>query len=171
MFAIHYFFLSEKTLNGFLNNVSSNLKKDGVFICTFMDGESVERLLASSENGIAEGRKQLDDTNVLIWAIIKRFETDDNYNKKVDVFIENTQRLIPEYLVNFNFLLTKAKEYGLELEDSELFSNTFNKLKEKIPDDIEKQTSLDKTLLDLDKEEIQKKFSFLNRWAVFKKIN
>jgi len=59
----------------------------------------------------------------------------------------------------------------LELEDSELFSTTFNKLKEKIPDEIEKQTSSDKTLLELDKEEIQKKFSFLNRWAVFKKIN
>jgi len=171
MFAIHYFFLSEKTLNGFLNNVSSNLKKDGIFICTFMDGESVERLLTASENGIAEGRKMLDDNNVLIWAIIKRFESDNNYNKKVDVFIENTQRLIPEYLVNFNFLITKAKEYGLELEDSELFSTTFNKLKEKIPDEIEKQTSSDKTLLELDKEEIQKKFSFLNRWAVFKKIN
>ena len=171
MFAIHYFFKSEETLDGFLNNVSSNLKKDGIFICTFMDGESVERALASSENGLIEGRNLLDNTNILIWAIIKRFTTEDNYNKKVDVFIENTQRLIPEYLVNFNFLLTKAKEYGLELEDSELFSTTFKNLKDKIPEEIEKQTSADKTLLDLDKEEVQKKFSFLNRWAVFKKID
>lgn len=171
MFAIHYFFKSEETLHGFLNNVASNLKKDGIFICTFMDGESVERLITNSENGIAEGRNMLDDTNVLIWAIIKRFTNEENYNKKVDIFIENTQRLIPEYLVNFDFLIKKANEYGLELEDSELFSTTFNKLKEKIPTDIEKQTPNDKTLLDLDKEEVQKKFSFLNRWAVFKKID
>jgi len=171
MFAIHYFFKSEETLNGFLNNVASNLKKDGMFICTFMDGESVERVITNSENGIVEGRNMLDDTNVLIWAIIKRFTNEENYNKKVDIFIENTQRLIPEYLVNFDFLITKAKEYGLELEDSELFSTTFNKLKEKIPTEMDKQTSNDKTLLDLDKEEVQKKFSFLNRWAIFKKID
>jgi len=171
MFAIHYFFKDEDTLHGFLNNVASNLKKDGIFICTFMDGESVERVIANSENGMAEGRNMLDNTNVLIWAIIKRFTNEVNYNKKVDIFIENTQRLIPEYLVNFDFLIKKAKEYGLELEDSELFSTTFNKLKEKIPTEMEKQTPNDKTLLDLDKEEVQKKFSFLNRWAVFKKID
>jgi 2-polyprenyl-3-methyl-5-hydroxy-6-metoxy-1,4-benzoquinol methylase len=171
MFAIHYFFKDEDTLHGFLNNVASNLKKDGIFICTFMDGESVERVIANSENGMAEGRNMLDNTNVLIWAIIKRFTNEVNYNKKVDIFIENTQRLIPEYLVNFDFLIKKAKEYGLEMEDSELFSTTFNKLKEKIPTEMEKQTPNDKTLLDLDKEEVQKKFSFLNRWAVFKKID
>ena len=170
MFAIHYFFNSQETLEGFLNNVSSNLKKNGVFICTFMDGESVISNLNKSDNGIIEGRKVLDGNSYPLWAIIKRFTDEDDYNKKVDIFIENTQRLIPEYLVNFSFLCNKAKEFGLEISESELYSTSFNKLKEAIPEEEEEQSSLDKILLELDKDEIQKKFSFLNRWAIFKKI-
>jgi 2-polyprenyl-3-methyl-5-hydroxy-6-metoxy-1,4-benzoquinol methylase len=168
MFAIHYFFESEEKLNGFLSNVGNNLKTGGTFIATFMDGNSVERALG--EEGIVEGRKILNNTNVLIWAIIKRFTKEMNYNKKVDVFIENTQRLIPEYLVNFDFLVEKAKEFGLVLEATELYSETFQKLKDKISPLEEKQTELDKSLLELDKQDVQKKFSFLNRWVIFKKI-
>ena len=170
LFAIHYFFESEVKLEGFLNNVASNLKKNGIFICTFMDGDSVESALKN--DGIIEGRKNLDNTSVLIWAIIKRFiNDDDNYNKRIDVFIENTQKLIPEYLVNFNFLIKKAAEFGLELEETELYSETFKKFRDNINDDETKQSSLDKSLLELDKEDIQKKFSFLNRWVIFKKID
>jgi len=168
MFAIHYFFESEEKLNGFLSNVGTNLKTGGTFIATFMDGNSVERALG--DDGIVEGRKILNNTNVLIWAIIKRFTKEVNYNKKVDVFIENTQRLIPEYLVNFDFLVEKAKEFGLVLEATELYSETFQKLKDKISPLEEKQTELDKSLLELDKQDVQKKFSFLNRWVIFKKI-
>ena len=156
LFAIHYFFESEVKLEGFLNNVASNLKKNGIFICTFMDGDSVESALKN--DGIIEGRKNLDNTSVLIWAIIKRFiNDDDNYNKRIDVFIENTQKLIPEYLVNFNFLIKKAAEFGLELEETELYSETFKKFRDNINDDETKQSSLDKSLLELDKEDIQKK--------------
>jgi len=172
MFAIHYFFENEEKLNGFLGNVSSNLKKDGVFICTFMDGESVINELEKSSSGLIEGRKVLDGSSVPLWTIIKRYlNAEDNYNKKVDIFIENTQRLIPEYLVNFNFLQQKAGEFGLELSESELYSTSFNNLKKKIPENEEEQSSLDKVLLELDKDEIQKKFSFMNRWAVFRKLN
>jgi hypothetical protein len=170
MFAIHYFFENETKLEGFLKNVSLNLKKDGVFICTFMDGKSVEKIIEKNGNGIAEGKKVLDDISIPVWAIIKRYtDPTNNYKKTVDVFIENTQRLIREYLVNFEFLVAKAKEFNLELEETELYSTTFAKLKDEIPDDEEKQTSLQKSLLELDKNEVQKQFSFLNRWVVFKK--
>ena len=170
MFAIHYFFENQKKLEGFLNNVSSNLKKDGVFICTFMDGESVERELeASKDKKMVEGRKTLNGVNILVWAIIKRFTDEINYNKKVDIFIENTQRIIPEYLVNFNFLIEKTKEFDLEVEETELYSETFNKIKSTIPENEELQTSLHKNILELDKDPVQKQLSFINRWVVFKK--
>jgi 2-polyprenyl-3-methyl-5-hydroxy-6-metoxy-1,4-benzoquinol methylase len=168
MYALHYFFESEEKLHGFLNNVSSNLKTGGSFVTTFMDGDSVERALGNE--GIVEGRKVLNNTDIIIWAIIKRFTNEVNYNRKVDVFIENTQRLIPEYLVKFDFLIEKAKEFGLVLQATELYSETFQKLKDKINPSEQKQTDLDKSLLELDKQDIQKKFSFLNRWVVFKKI-
>jgi 2-polyprenyl-3-methyl-5-hydroxy-6-metoxy-1,4-benzoquinol methylase len=168
MYAIHYFFESEEKLNGFLNNVSTNLKTGGSFVTTFMDGDSVEKALGTE--GIVEGQKTLNNTDITIWAIIKRFTKEVNYNKRVDVFIENTQRLIPEYLVKFDFLIEKAKEFGLVLQATELYSETFQKLKDKINPSEEKQTELDKSILELDKQDIQKKFSFLNRWVVFKKI-
>jgi len=64
----------------------------------------------------------------------------------------------------------KMKEFGMELEETELYKETFEKMKAVIPKEEEKQSSLDKTIMELDKEELQKKFSFMNRWTVFKKI-
>ena len=172
LFALHYFFKDEETLNGFLSNVSNNLKKGGIFNCTFMDGENVLKYLNESDGKVVQGKKEMDGQSVLIWAIIKRY--DDNhtsyYNRKVDVFIENTKRLITEYLVDFNFLKQKALEFNLEIQDSELYKDTFAKFLDKVPKEEEKQTSFDKIILNLNNEDIQKKFSFINRWASFKKI-
>ena len=170
MFAIHYFFENETNLNGFLRNVSANLVKDGMFFCTFMDGEKVNAEIEKSSNGIVEGKNKLGGLDIPVWAIIKRYnDGSSNYNKKIDVFIEKTQKLLSEYLVDFNFLVEKAKEYNLELDESELFSKSFAKFKSEIPDDEDEQTSLQKSLLELDKNKVLKQFSFLNRWAVFKK--
>lgn len=172
LFAIHYFFKDEETLNGFLSNVSNNLKKGGIFNCTFMDGENVIKYLNEGDGKIVQGKKMMDNESILIWAIIKKFDDTNQsyYNRKIDVFIENTKRLISEYLVDFNFLKTKALEFGLEIQESELYKDTFAKFIDKVPKEEEKQSSFDKILLTLDKEEIQKKFSFINRWASFKKI-
>lgn len=171
LFAIHYFFENKKKLEGFLNNVSSNLKIGGIFIATFMDGGSVEKIIEEEGGRIAEGRKIVEDGSIPIWAIIKRFENDDDYyNRKVDIFIENTQRLIPEYLVNYEFLVKKALEFDLEVVESELYSKTFEKFKMNVNEDEDKQSGVDKIILELDKQDIQKRFSFLNRWAIFKKI-
>lgn len=174
MFAIHYFFQDEEKLNGFLNNVSSNLKKGGMFICTFMDGKKVEEEIMNNDGDKIEGRKLKEETEkgVPVWAIIRRFtkNSENLYNRKVDVYIENTQKLIPEYLVNYNLLIEKAKEHNLEIHSSEMFGESFNKLKEKITEIKEEQSKLDEDILLLDKDIIQKQFSFLNRWCIFKKI-
>jgi SAM-dependent methyltransferase len=171
LFAIHYFFENKKKLDCFLNNVSSNLKTGGLFMATFMDGGSVEKVIEDAGGRIAEGRKIVDEGSIPIWAIIKRFDDNDEYyHRKVDIFIENTQRLIPEYLVNYDFLMKKALEFDLEIVESELYSTTFEKFKMRVNAEEDKQTSIDKIILELDKQEIQKKFSSLNRWAIFKKI-
>lgn len=173
MFAIHYFFQTEEKLNGFLVNVSSNLKKGGVFFCTFMDGNKVEEEINNAGGDIAEGRKLISEHSkgVPVWCLIRRYNknVESKYNKKVDVFIENTQKLIPEYLVNFDLLVEKAKSYNLELLETEMFGETFNKIKASIPDNLEARQHLHDDILELDKDPIQKQFSFLNRWVVFKK--
>jgi hypothetical protein len=183
MFAVHYFFESEEKLDGFLGNVSQNLKKNGVFFCTFMNGEKVENeLIQSGDGDLIEGRKLSEDYNggmsgkagpsgMPVWAIIRRFDKKYKtpYGKKIDVYIENTQKFIPEYLVSFKLLVEKAQQHGLELVETEMFEETFKKLKEKIPDSEEDYSHLDSDILNLDKDTEQKRFSFLNQFAVFTK--
>jgi len=183
MFAIHYFFESEMKLEQFLKNVSDNLKTDGLFFATFMDGSSVESALSKSKKGIIEGRKTFDDYSVPVWAIIKQYKDEKFYNKKIDVFIENTQKLITEFLVSFEFLVKKAKEFDLILEDTELFSESYEKIKKDFESDnndiyknkynlFENWRIEDhrKSLTEFETNDLSKKFSFLNRWVIFKKI-
>jgi mRNA (guanine-N7-)-methyltransferase len=173
MFAIHYFFENEEKLDGFLNNVSQNLKKGGLFFCTFMDGTVIRKAIDDNDGDKVIGIKKLETDNIPVWAIIRRYNNDDDddyYNKKIDVFIENTQKLIPEYLVNFNFLIEKAKEFNLVLHETELFSESFNKIKSQIPIDENERTNIQEDVLKLDNDEVQKQFSFFNRWATFMKI-
>ena len=184
MFAIHYFFETEIKLEQFLKNVSDNLQKDGLFFATFMDGSSVELALSKSKTGIIEGRKDFEDYSVPVWAIIKQYKDEKYYNKKIDVFIENTQKLITEFLVNLDFLIKKAKEFDLELEDTELFSETYEKIKKDFENDnkndiyrnkynLYESWRIDdhkKSLIEFESNTISKTFSFLNRWVIFKKI-
>ncbi len=174
MFAIHYFFESEEKLDGFFQNVASNLKKNGIFFCTFMNGEKVQKQIEENNGDFIEGRKLLNEYNngLPVWAIIRRYNKDNTslYGKKIDVYIENTQKLIPEYLVSYKLLNEKAKQFGLVIEESEMFEETFNKLKNNISENVENMTHLDQDILNLDKDDILKKFSFLNQFIILKKL-
>jgi SAM-dependent methyltransferase len=174
MFAIHYFFENEEKLDGFLQNVAQNLKKNGVFFCTFMNGETVEKQIMQNGGDMIVGKKLLDhsDGGMPVWAIVRRYNKDvkSPYGKKIDVYIENTQKFIPEYLVSYKLLIDKTKEHGLELVETEMFEETFNKLKTAIPAAEEDYSHLDNDIINLDKDSIQKQFSFLNQYCVFKKI-
>lgn len=169
-FAIHYFFQSPDKLNGFLSNVSRNLKKNGIFIATFMDGDRVQNLLNSTPNGIAEGKKL--DGSVTVWAIVRKYaqDTEERFNKLVDVYLENTNRLISEFLVHMDTLIEYTKAHGLELVETELFSQTFARIRAQIPVNPNTRSQLDNDVMILDEDEVQKQFSFLNRWVVFKKV-
>jgi len=63
-FAIHYFFKTKEYLEGFLRNVSFNLKPNGIFIATFMDGQTVHKLINKPEKveGITNGKTIWVDT-------------------------------------------------------------------------------------------------------------
>jgi len=173
-FAIHYFFKNEEKLNGFFTNVSQNLKQGGYFFCTFMDGNRVISEINNNDGNMIEGRKFISsnsDKSIVTWAIIRRFDwdIDNKYNKKIDVYIENTQQLIPEYLVDYDLLLQKAKEFNLELVESNTFEHVFDDIKSSIPEEEADMSHLQQDIIELDKDPIQKKFSFLNRYAIFKK--
>jgi len=172
MFSIHYFFKSEETLNTYLNNVTSLLKKDGTFTCTFMDGKRIEDAIADNGGNIVSGIKYTTaDRGIPVWSIIRRYNIgeEDKYNKKINVFIESTNKYIPEYVVSYELLVEKCKEYNLELVDSQLFSECFNNIKSQIPEENEEKEHIHKIVMELDKDEVLKRFSFFNRWCIFKK--
>ena len=122
---------------------------------------------------MVEGRKVLGKgKGIPLWSIIRRYDIDNDieYNKKVDVLIEATKKFIPEFIVNFDVLVKKCKEYNLELQESELFSQHFNRIKSEIPVDDSDKSNLHKIIMKLDEDEELKTFSFFNRWCIFKKI-
>lgn len=162
-FAIHYFFQNEEQLDGFLDNVARNLKPGGIFITTFMDGQLVNNLIA--DTGLAQGIKL--NGRARVWAITKNYndyQDNDAYGKRIGVYLENTGKSIPEFLVHTPTLIAKLKQRGIVLEKSELFSNNYYEILQN------KHSSRAKTdVLALEDDDVQKQFSFLNRWMIFRK--
>ena len=170
-FAIHYFFKTKELLEGFLRNVSFNLKPNALFFATFMDGKRVHALI--NKNGFAEGKK--GSASTIVWAIQKQYKSYTKasaYGKLIDVFLENTNQFIPEFLVHFDVLVEKAKEFQLELVDEGFFEATFKELHEKVQKkDPTRNIQLDVDIQALANDPVQTQFSFLNRWVVFRKVS
>ena len=167
MFTLHYFFINEQSLTNFLINVSENLKNKGKFIATFMDGDQVSNKLRNITK--IEGRKKdLVEGELPMWAIIKRYDDNDTsqYGKTIDVFIENTGKLIPEYLVSFQHLVSEAKKHNLSLVDSAMFKETYDNFKQDNGD-----KGINTIINNFGKDNVLKEFSFLNRWVIFEKSN
>lgn len=166
-FAIHYFFRDKSSIEGFFKNVSFNLKKDGIFIATFMDGKKVHDLFKKRD--VVEGKKG----DATVWAIQKEYKSFTKasaYGKLINVYLENTRHFIPEYLVHFDVLLEKARERKLELLSDGFFEATFNELYGRVQEnDDTRNKSLDDDLKALYNDTVQTQFSFLNRWVIFKK--
>ena len=67
--------------------------------------------------------------------LLKNFvDNDQKYGKQIGVFIENTQKIIPEYLVDLDLLIEKATEYNLEFVESNTFEKDFNDIKKGMVD-------------------------------------
>ena len=166
MFSIHYFFETEAKLDNFIQNVVELIDEQGYFIVTFMDGKRVEKELENNNRrivGIDEVSKSV------IWAVEAHYKKTQRsvYNKKIKVFIENTGRMIEENIVDFAVLEAKLKKHRIDVVETELFETTF-KTQMSIPNDKLHKNA--KNILDnLNQNEMLKRFSFLNRWVVFKK--
>ena len=174
MFSIHYFFDNDEKLNGFVKNVAENIAEKGKFILTFMDKDLVKKIL--EPDGKAIGKDPV--SNATIWAIIRNPEYNINtsavYNQKIDVFIENTGRLISENLVDLKTLKIKLSRFNIQFVESQTFEESFKTRKDEINDiPVKKRTNQqikDKTTIDtLNEDENLKRFSFLNRWCIFQK--
>jgi len=181
-FSIHYFFKNKTVLNGFLRNVSECCKVGGYFIGTSYDGTKVFRALEDKEPGesikIMVGERKM-------WEIIKRYDSDTFDNNEsclgyqVDVYEESINKIFPEYLVNYDYLIRILEQYGFALltvpECQELgvptsignFNILFKEMQHRIKSRQLRKSDIG-TALNMTSDE--KKVSFLNKFFIFKKI-
>jgi hypothetical protein len=181
-FAIHYFFEDIKTVEAFINNVDFLIKNGGYFIGTCLDARKVVNLFAKhdvSKGGFVKGET---DTKRILWRIRKSFDDFDddnpskNVGKQVDVYMETINKEFKEYLVDYQLLqnelakrnirpLNEKECAELNIESSTGYFDTLFAKMEKSGDTHDAVTTA------LGMSQIEKDYSFLNRWFIFKKDN
>lgn len=111
-FVIHYFFKSEDMITSLISSVAKYLKKDGKFIGTFMNGDTITKLSFTEKDGYLNFKNT---------AVLLSIENSTKiYGRKMDVYIADTlyfgdKSVSNEYLVSFNILLNICNKFGLKL--------------------------------------------------------
>lgn len=181
-FALHYFIENPDTLQGFMKNLAECTKLNGYFIGTAYDGKSVFNLLRKKQPGESI---EIYEDNKKIWQIVKNYDSEvfeDNSScigYKIDVYQESINQLLPEYLINFDYLIRIMENYGFKLIDRNEAQNLglpegsglFSELYLNMLDEISKNKYKASEYGEAPNMTIsEKKISFLNRYFVFKKI-
>lgn len=192
MFALHYLFESPETLDVFVRNVDGVLKPGGHFLGCCLDGKLVDALLA------ADAPKVGASVGPGSWRITRRYEggtvpkgkkrkngdqdpiPHTKFGRKIDVFIESIGQELPEFLFDYDDLVTAFAKVGIrplnEVEANRLglqgsvSTGTFDELFDSMKAKYEGKASVPPaiaTALTMSKDE--KQYSFLNRWFVFVK--
>jgi hypothetical protein len=171
MFALHYFFESSEKLEGLLYNLSTCVKEGGYFAGCCFDGAKVYGLLNSTKTGHSLVGTEADGTP--IWSIRKVYddttlqESEASIGMAIDVNFISIGTEHREYLVYFPYLVKRLKEIGFELLTPEEYhtlglnasTNLFEKSHEMAQKSKHNYVMSDPV----------QRFSFLNRWFVFKK--
>ena len=187
-FAIHYMFENKTIFYNFLRNVAECTAENGYFIATTYDGKEVFHMLKKLRIG-QQVERYIGDKK--IWSIQKNYENatfEDNETSlgyQINVYQDSINKIIPEYLVNSEFLIKTMEKYGFSLisnDDCRRFkikhpTGTFrylynefmteieDKLDRKMYKDVEKDYG---KAYDMTNEE--KDISFLNNYFIFKKV-
>ena len=181
-FSIHYFFKNRQTLAGFLRNVAECCRVGGYFIGTSYDGRTVFRQLESKAVGegisIVQGGQK-------IWGVTKQYTADDFKNDasclgyRIDVYQESINKVFPEYLVNYDYLVRLMEDYGFVLPTAAEAKalglpgplGTFQGLYNDLEDDVAaSRVRISDVGSALAMTPDEKRISFLNRYFVFKKV-
>jgi hypothetical protein len=181
-FAIHYMFENKNTFYNFMRNVAECTKEGGYFIGTCYDGKTIFNKLRTKSQGEGDVIYHNDKK---VWSITKDYDAvsfEDNITSlgyKISVYQESINQTIPEFLVNFDFLVETMSNYGFRLlprddakkiglpEGSGLFIEMYNKMMDEIKKfpKTEKEYGMAPSMMDY-----EKRISFLNRFFVFQKI-
>jgi len=170
MFAIHYMFKDRSSVDGFLRNLSDNLKINGFFVGCCFDGDAVFKLLSGlPDGGVKTGR----DKDTDIWSIRRSYAegiedvlpaSDAGLGKAIDVFYYSIGEEHREYLVSFEYLTKRLAEIGCELLNPDEMAGMSLSNSTNLFSESHKMTgnmyNMSRTL---------KEFSFLNRWFIFRR--
>lgn len=181
-FAIHYMFENVRTLHNFLRNIAECTKLGGYFVGTSYDGKTIFNKLRKTKQGDSIETYEHDKK---IWQLIKDYESDvfdDNEScvgYKISVYQDSINKVIPEYLVNYDYLNRLMEDYGFALLTREeieqlhlpgssgMFSELFNVLTNEIKRFPSKKNDYGEAMY---MTPYEKDISFLNRYFIYKKI-
>ena len=120
MFSMHYLFENKTRLDGFIQNISENLGNDGYFIGVCFDGKAIynkleKHLMYESIEGYKDGS--------WIWKIIKNYQnfknglpdSEESLGVPIRVAMRSINKVIEEYLVNFDYLISELDKKGVSL--------------------------------------------------------
>jgi len=178
-FAVHYFFETKDTLRALIDNLDNVIAPGGYFMGTCLDGGVVSRAFdeANLDKG---GRITGEKAGRTIWSLTKQYESFDadtpanNIGKRIDVYMETINKQISEYLVDFKLLEAELALRGIRLLDKDemtalglrfstgLFASLYADLETSKATDRFTQSALQMT-------DQEKKYSFMNRWFIFRK--
>ena len=172
MFAIHYFFENEESLYGILQNISDSLKVGGLFVGCCFDGQRIfDALRSVPTDGSLVGKEK----DAEIWRITKRYSAENLVSEPVSegvglgidvefISIGTTQR---EYLVPFKLLERKMADIGCDLlTPSECKDLGLRHSTATFDESYEMAKKSGKVY---DMAEDVKRYSFFNRWFIFKR--
>lgn len=189
MFALHYFFKDINSLDNLITNINQNLNDDGLLIGACFDGKLIFDML---ENCLINESVEGYSHGTWIWKIIKNYqkgefnEDESSLNTSIKVVMKSINKIIEEYLVNFNYFISKLDSVGITHVEQSLLEHE-NIVLPKI-NAIKLNTGIFKDVFDInlqgiknpsikeiisnlrkDMSESEKKISFLNRYFIFKK--
>jgi len=168
-FAISYAFDNRDDFHQLLLNVRENLKDQGYFVITFLDGREVLKKLRSED--AIDGKISGYINKHLVWSIEsanKEVELDldeSPYGQKILSYLETFMQPAEENLVDPTNLEEEALQYDLKLIDSKLF----NEEPDSMYNQFERINS--KEWESMNKEKVLKEWSSTHRWAIFQKVD
>ena len=181
-FALHYMFENNETFYNFMRNVAECTKINGYFITTCYDGKSVFKLLNRKEQGESV---EIYKDDKKVWSVTKDYDgvsfndDDSSLGYQISVYQDSINQTLPEYLVNFDFLVLSMEKYGFTLvtrneaktlglpEGSGMFIELYTMMMDNIRRDPKSEKDYGYAP---DMTKYEKDISFLNRYCVFKKI-
>jgi len=124
MFALHYFFKDEASLDGLIKNIVENIKEGGYFIGACFDGQLIyDKLDSTSSLEFSRGDQTLLKIDKLYPDDHTFMDDSSSLGLTISVNMYSIGTENEEYLVNFNYLTNKLAEFDISPIEIENFSN------------------------------------------------